>query len=194
MKRHPVFPFLKPLLLGLALTPAVLFPLGQPGQARQLHNYQCHHSFKQVRSANLPVFNQPPRDRAGRAVPDARPVSVVSQGTTVLQVLGDLTGNFAEIETPQRIRGWVAVSALTPAPGIANQFNGFYEVKDVSGGRVMLRAEPSRQSTILNRLPSGTVLRLRSGENTGEWTHVTDSSGRGGYVASNYLVCTTARF
>jgi SH3-like domain-containing protein len=178
-------------LLGFTLVPTLLLPQSVQARQRELQ-HQCNNSFKIVSQPTVQVFSQPERDAAGRRNLDAQLVGTLAERTTVLVVLADRSGNFVEVETPQKIRGWVPLTALASGVRTVMQFNGFLEVKDVANSRVMLRSGPSRQSPIIARLDPGTLVRHRSDE--GEWVSVTDAQGRSGYMAGSYLVCTLNRF
>jgi uncharacterized protein YgiM (DUF1202 family) len=177
------------VIFGLALTPALLAPFPSSVQARNQQVVTCD-TYSRFRlaaprnSAKLWILDRPARD--------ARLAGEVKAGSTVLVNLSDRSGFYSEITAPGRVTGWVQSYALSPMPNETTQFNGFLQVKTLDGGRVNVRESASPQSKIIGKLASGNVVRY--GSNEGSWSYVTDSNGTSGYIANQYLVCTTARF
>jgi SH3-like domain-containing protein len=180
-------------LMALALVPSLFAPFTAPAQA-EAPSYNCYSSFRRVNQpggGNLMVFDQPFRDRAGQPRTDVRLVKEIKNGSIVVENLQDRSRTFSEIITSDNKMGWVLTSTLAPIPGEVTRFNGFLEVRALAN-QVNLRAEPSLQARVIDKLTSGNVVRY--GQQVGEWIYVTDSTGQSGYISNKFLVCTTARF
>jgi hypothetical protein len=147
--------------------------------------YRCISSFMQVTQGSaLQVFEAPDIG--------TRNLGELTQGTQVLRTLVDRSGLFSQVQVSGGRQGWVLTSRLSYMPSEVRRFNGFLQVKTLDGNRVNVREDASRKAKVLRKLDSGNVVRFH--RNEGEWSYVTDSSMKSGYIANNYLICTTARF
>jgi Bacterial SH3 domain len=174
-------------LMGLALVPSLLVPFAPPAWA-QTSNYRCNSNFRQIIQSgarSVSVFESPSQV-------NPRVIGEIDRDEVVLVTLTDRSGTFAEIETTRGLKGWIYASKLHPVPGEVTRFNGFLQVRAISSPRVNFRTDASRQASVIDKLATGTIVRY--GNTVGEWVYVTDSTGRSGYIANPYLVCTTARF
>jgi uncharacterized protein YgiM (DUF1202 family) len=178
----------KKVLLGIVFAPSLLMPFIvplMPLTANAEPGYRCRSSFKQVTQGSpLQVFEGPDIG--------TRNVGELIEGTRVLGTLSDRSGLFRQVQTSGGPRGWVLSSRLASLSSEVRRFNGFLQVKTLDGGRANMRDSAWVKAKIVGKLPSGNVVRL--GHDEGEWSYVTDSSGTSGYIANNYLVCTTAKF
>jgi uncharacterized protein YgiM (DUF1202 family) len=177
----------KKVLLGIVFAPSLLMPFIVPLMsltAKAEPGYRCRSSFKQVTQGRaLQVFESPDIG--------SRNVGELTEGTKVFGTLSDRSGMFRQVQSSGRIQGWVLSSRLSSMSSEVRRFNGFLQVKTLDGGRANMRESAWLKAKIVGKLPSGNVVRL--GREEGEWSYVTDSSGTSGYIASNYLLCTTAK-
>jgi hypothetical protein len=178
----------KKVLLGIVFAPSLLMPFIVPLvplTAKAESGYRCRSSFKQVTQGSpLQVFESPDIG--------TRNVGELTEGTRVLGTLSDRSGLFRQVQASGGLRGWALSSRLSSLSSEVRRFNGFLQVKTLDGGRANMRDSAWVKARIVGKLPSGNVVRL--GHDEGEWSYVTDSSGTSGYIANNYLVCTTAKF
>jgi uncharacterized protein YgiM (DUF1202 family) len=178
----------KKVLLGIVLAPSLLMPCIVPLMsltAKAESGYRCRSSFKQVTQGRpLQVFESPDIG--------SRNVGELTEGTKVFRTLSDRSGMFRQVQALGGPQGWVLSSRLSSLSSDVRRFNGFLQVKTLDGGRANMRESAWVKARIVGKLPSGNVVRF--GREEGEWSYVTNSSGTSGYIANNYLLCTTANF
>lgn len=104
----------------------------------------------------------------------------------------DSVSNRTMTRNGRYIRGFIAVKfadevapepAPTPEPTPALQT---YKVKTNTGTILRLRAEPNKNSTVVARMPNGSIVKVDT--ITNGWAHIPDYKGKSGYASMTYLV------
>lgn len=110
----------------------------------------------------------------------------MAEGTQVLFNLSDRSNEWAEISTPQGLRGWVPSHVLkTSADSVS--FQGSMKVKTLDGGSVNVRSQPSLNGPIIATVSTGQIVQYW--QNVGYWAEVTAPNGQRGYISHQFLVC-----